>query len=265
VRFLVDPQPPDIVVRVALGDPHAHAGHPRLFDSGGTWQLHRLDDGVLFTFFSPVFGPLPYKTARVRGGADVDVRLNRRYFSGRAVDPLEYPLDELIVITALSGGLGLEIHGCGVLDADGRGYLFAGQSGAGKSTVARLWLEQPGATVLSDDRVIVRPDGAGFRIYGTPWHGEAPLASPAHARLAGVFLLRQDDHHGVRPLPRALAAARLFASSFPLFHDASAIDFSLELLDSLTGAVPCAELGFTPAGSLVDVVRCAVLGERLQN
>jgi hypothetical protein len=266
-RFVVDPCPADISVRVAFGDPHEPGAGPPVFDSGGTWRLFRAGAGRLLTFASPLLGSAPYKTALVnREGTEVDIRLNHRCFdAGQPIDPLEYPLDELIVINLLSAGRGLEIHGCGVMEADGTGYLFTGQSGAGKSTLARLWVHEPGATILSDDRVILRRDDGGYWMYGTPWHGEAPLASPARARLSHVFLLQQHVQHELRDVARPAAVARLFAASFPLFHDATALDFSLRFLDSLAREVRCSELGFAPASSLPGFVRGSVLGHRLQS
>jgi hypothetical protein len=264
--FVVEARPPDVTVQVVVGAPH-DSGSRRVFDSGGTWQLFRTDDGSVLTFRSDAFGADPYKTARMNpAGTEIEVRLNPRDFGGgRAVDALEYPLDELIVIHLLAAGRGLEIHGCGVRDADGAGYLFAGQSGAGKTTIARLWTAERGATVLSDDRVIVRQDEDGFWLHGTPWHGEAPLASPDRARLAQVFLLRQHADHELRAIPRAAAAARLFAASFPPFHDASALAFTLRFLDALTAGVPSGELGFAPAASLPGFVRCLASKHRRRN
>jgi hypothetical protein len=107
-------------------------------DSGGAWQLRESDGEFVFTFRSSIGGPAPYKIARFN-----------RAFTGRrrpagsaplsdghlsdAAYPLQYPLDELVMIHLLSQGKGVEIHGCGVLDRAGRAYLFVGQSGAGKS------------------------------------------------------------------------------------------------------------------------------------
>src|SRR5262245_45437917 len=267
-QFLIDPAPADVRVHVAVGDPVDPGLLPRLFDSGGTWRLFREADARLFEFSSPSIGPSAYKTARItRDGSAVDVVLHRRYFDvTRPMDALEYPLDELVVITRLSQGRGVEIHGCGVKDADGSGYLFAGQSGAGKSTIARLWLREPGTTILSDDRVILtRAAAGGFEMHGTPWHGDAPLASPDCVRLSRVFLLRQHAQHAAAAVPRAAAAARLFAASFPPFYDPEGLDFTLQFLDALTGEVPCLELGFTPAPSLPAFVRCAGVAQRLQN
>ena len=48
--------------------------------------------------------------------------------------------------------------------------------------------------IVSDDRVIVREAGGEWRMFGTPWHGEAALSSPASAPLDGVFLCRGRTH-----------------------------------------------------------------------
>ncbi|HYM76014.1 MAG TPA: hypothetical protein VE377_08555 [Candidatus Dormibacteraeota bacterium] len=52
----------------------------------------------------------------------------------------------------------IELHGAGIVRADGIGNLFVGHSGAGKSTTTRLWTEREDVEVLSDDRIIVRRD-----------------------------------------------------------------------------------------------------------
>ena len=71
--------------------------------------------------------------------------MRREVFGDRLpIYPLHYPLDELLMVHLLARGRGVEIHGSGIVDADGYGTLFAGQSGAGKTTMSRLWLSEPG-------------------------------------------------------------------------------------------------------------------------
>lgn len=67
---------------------------------------------------------------------------------------------------------GIFIHGIGLRDMNGKGLLFAGKSGAGKSTTARLWHKHSKVMVLNDDRIIVRKLKNSFFIYGSPWHGD---------------------------------------------------------------------------------------------
>jgi hypothetical protein len=259
--FTIEPAPPDVRVDVVARDRDESDGAREcLFDSGGPWRLYRHADGFLFRFFSSTLPSHPYKTALFSHDFSTGrVHVDRPFFAAaETIDPLEYPLDELLVISLLGQGRGIEIHGCGVIDRDGTGYLFVGPSGAGKSTIARLWLAEHGTAILSDDRVILRNDGDGLWMYGTPWHGEEPLASPRRSRLARLFFLRQHTRDDVIPVAKPDGVARLFAASFPPFHSARALDFTLEFLDRLGDCVPWSELRFRPTRALLDVVRIRV-------
>ena len=196
-----------------------------MFDSGGTWQLLRADGGLVFTCRAGTGSPAPYKVARFNEAfIEGDVRLHRAHFgAAAAVYPLQYPLDELVMIHLLSQGRGIELHGCALLDHKRRAFVFPGQSGAGKSTLARLWAERTDVTLLSDERVIVRTDGDRLTVYGTPWHGDAMLASPASGELAGRVLLKHHPTHAVVPVTEPVAAARLLACAFLPFHDARGV------------------------------------------
>jgi len=166
------------------------------FESGGLWRAFEEGAGTAFYFRTSYLGQAPYKRAwfnaeYTRG----HVLLFKRYFDADlAVYPLEYPLDELLMIHRLARGEGAEVHACGVVTADGMGRLFVGHSGAGKSTTSRLWLRQQGATVLSDDRIILRQRNGSPVMYGTPWHGDAGLAAQGSAPINQIFLLE----HGAR-------------------------------------------------------------------
>jgi hypothetical protein len=170
---------------------------------------------------------------------------------------LEYPLDELVMMHRLALGEGVEVHALGLADHDGSGYLFLGHSGAGKSTTARLWMAQPGVHLLSDDRIILREHQGKFWMYGTPWHGDAGVASPERAQLSAIFLLEQAPANEVTPLPPSKAAAELFARAFVPHYLQSGIQFTLSFLDQLTRSVPCSILRFTPTPGAVEAVRYA--------
>src|SRR6476660_9837409 len=76
----------------------------------------------------------------------------------READPLEYPLDELLIMHRLTQEKAIELHGSGIVRSNGEANLFIGHSGAGKSTTTRLWTAVEDVEVLSDDRIIVRRD-----------------------------------------------------------------------------------------------------------
>ena len=58
------------------------------------------------------------------------------------------------------------IHASGVY-YNGRGYLFSGVSGKGKTTMAGLW-DNIGAQVIHDDRLIIRSIDGVYRMFNTP-------------------------------------------------------------------------------------------------
>jgi hypothetical protein len=196
-----------------------------------------------------------YKSARFnRDFSEGEVFLHPDYFpADTPVSPLDFPLDELLMVQLLAAGRGIEMHACGVVDAQGRGLLFTGQSGDGKSTTARLWLQEPGVRVLSDDRIILRAEDGRIWMYGTPWHGDAGLAEPGRAPLCGIYVLRQGPENRLHVPHPAEMVATLVARSFLPFHNQAGLAFSLELLERVLELVACQELWFVPE---MTAVRC---------
>ena len=255
-KFLVNGDgPADVDIAVERVASMPEASSDMIFDSGGTWAL--FDDGGRFRIDckAPSFGDAPYKVAFFdRDYSAGRVLLRADVFEGSA-EPLQYPIDELLVGNLLARGRGLELHCCGIIGPDGLGRLFVGQSGAGKTTTARLWLEhRSDIEIISDDRVILRESGGGWRMYGTPWHGDAELASPTSAPLAAIYLLQQAPATRVVDINRAAAAARLFGCTFPLFYDARALAFTVDCIGRITADVPVRVLEFTPDASAIEAV-----------
>jgi hypothetical protein len=155
----------DIRVRVERFSDLDISTVPALFDSGSVWRLYDDDSGFRFDFSVPTFGHRPYKRLIV----DRDFSQAMLQISGPVFDtyttvaPLDYPLDELLITHRLTQEKAIELHGSGIVRADGIGNLFVGHSGAGKSTTTRLWTERENVEVLSDDRIIVRRDDQPFR------------------------------------------------------------------------------------------------------
>ena len=248
----------DVDIQARWSDTLPSAAGVPLFDSGGAWRLHRSDDELLFMFRSSIGGPAPYKTARFDSRMTTgEVQLYRPYFEQHPSAqplPLEYPLDELVMVHVLSQGKGVEVHGCGLLDAAGRAYVSVGQSGAGKSTFARLWIDRPGFTLLSDERVVLRTDRERIAVYGTPWQGDAHFASPSCGELAAIVFLNKAATHAITPSRRPLAAARLFSCSFLPFHSPATVDGTMTAVEAVTRTIPCFELWFAPDRSIVDLL-----------
>jgi hypothetical protein len=254
--FLVDETEANVRVGACWKDLSGTTWSEKVFDSGSVWQLYRENGSHIFRFSWPAHGNIPHKIACFNQELTCgEVYLHRPFFNlAQSVYPLAHPLDELLIINLLARGRGVEIHACGVIDPSGNGHLFAGQSGAGKSTTARLWQKQDGITVLSDDRIILRKLDGEIWMYGTPWHGDAKLAFPARAPLKRVYFLKHWQENELIPIKGTYAAARLFACSFPPFYSREGLDFTLGFLGEVTKDIPCYELRFVPDQHVVDFI-----------
>jgi hypothetical protein len=257
--FRVDVGASDINVQVEWVESLSGAAGKKLFDSGSTWRLYEKQAELCFDFRAPCFGTQPYKRLIVDPKfCRAVLQMNEDCFlDATATDPLEYPLDELLIMHRLTQEKAIELHSCGIVRADGTGNLFVGHSGAGKSTTTRLWTAREDVEVLSDDRIIVRRDDkqeGGMRMYGTPWHGEAMYASPGSAMLGRIFILEHGHGNVLTRLSPSQAVAELFARSFVPFHRHEYVDSALEFLQELVDSVPCYRYSFEPDERAVEKV-----------
>jgi hypothetical protein len=245
----------DIRLRVVEAEPPDPGVDPPLFESGGTWRVFRLGGRLLYSFRVPRPQPTVFKA----------VLIDEALLSGTLFFPrlrqlrrpsfaLAYPLDELLFQHRWAREGALEIHACGLL-VNGRAALLCGQSGAGKSTSARLWRRsRPTTRILSDDRVVLRLQRGRPVAWGTPWHGDGGFAAQAHAPLGAIFFLARGAETRATAIPPGLAAARLLARAFPPPWDGFAMRRALELVERVVKSVPCHELAFRPDRSAVREV-----------
>jgi hypothetical protein len=102
-----------------------------------------------------------------------------------------------------------------VVNYEGKGYMFLGKSGTGKSTHARLWLKyNEGSELLNDDNPVVRiendAEGNGVTcVYGSPWSGKTPCYKNEVYPLGGFVMLSQAPYNKIERLRGVRAYAAL--------------------------------------------------------
>jgi hypothetical protein len=247
----------DIEVDVRWADELHEQRIPKTFESSAIWRVFDTGDALVFDFSSPLLGSHPYKRIRVSSDfTHAEVMLSRSA-SERCgkISPLEYPACELLITNHLAHhGLGVEVHGCGLIDRDTGGHLFLGHSGAGKSTTARLWESLRAPEILSDDRIILRLHDGQLWMHGTPWHGEAAFASPKSAKINRIHILQHGRENKFSILPQARAVGEVFARCFPPFYSPAGLAGTLEFIKSSLAVVPCYEFNFLPDSSSLSAV-----------
>lgn len=107
---------------------------------------------------------------------------------------------------------------CVVLD--GKGYMFLGKSGTGKSTHSQLWIKTFGAELLNDDNPVVRiqKDGSVL-VYGMPWSGKTPCYKAVSAPLEALVRLEQGEVNSFERLYKVKAWTQIFPSCSLICQD----------------------------------------------
>jgi len=141
----------------------------------------------------------------------------------------------------------------------GEGYLFLGDSGAGKSTVIDLC---PGFEVYSDDAPILRKEGGQVLISPSPFHQLRPQRDlqkelcQQSAQLHTLFFLHKDRRVYLKDIPENVAIAALIKRHVHFFYHLSteARTEIFELIFDLCKTLPLHELHFAKDQVLSPIV-----------
>ena len=161
-----------------------------------------------------------------------------------------FPTDQVWLAPLLADRSAALLHSASVV-LDGRGLLFVGHSGAGKSTIVTLLKGR--AKILSDDRNIVRRWPDGWHMHGTWSHGDVPDVSPSAAPLRAILFLEQDKRNTViRLTDRKEVWKRLLATLIKPFTTAEWWQKELDVLEQVVREVPCYTIHFDKSDAIVD-------------
>ena len=133
---------------------------------------------------------------------------------------------------------------------NGKAFLFAGVSGAGKTTISRL--APADATLLTDEISYVRKlavpgQGEGYVGFGTPFTGElAKLGENTSAPVAAVYLLAQGPENRIEALGEAEAGRELLANMLFFAEDQEMVHCAFQAACDFVRRVPVYRLTFVP-------------------
>ena len=187
------------------------------------------------------------------------------YHDGRLVTTGSYrkmAIDNaLMVLFALATAReGTALFHAAVVSHEGKGYMFLGKSGTGKSTHARLWLRHiEGSELVNDDNPVVRigDDGRAV-VYGSPWSGKTPCYRNVSYPLGGIVLLSQAPYNKIRRLGGIEAYAALVPSISGKRWDAQIADGLHQTENTLAMNVPVWHLECLPDRAAAELCQLRV-------
>lgn len=117
----------------------------------------------------------------------------------------------------------LTLHAACV-EKDGQAVAFTGESGLGKSTRARAWVENLSAEWISGDRPAVRLEKEWSTACGVPWDGKEQIFRNVERPLKAILEVRRSESNYIRRLTKDQARQLLMQQTFvPMWDTESAI------------------------------------------
>jgi hypothetical protein len=167
-----------------------------------------------------------------------------------------YSIDSVFRIThtlLLAKEGGFLLHASSAV-RNGRAFLFAGISGAGKTTIARL--APPDATLLTDEISYVTQQNGEYFAFGTPFTGELGRAGEnLRAPIAALYLLAKGTANEIAPIEPAAAARVLLENILFFAKDDRLVKQVFEAACEFVRRVPVMRLTFAPDERVWDLIR----------
>ncbi len=191
---------------------------------------------------------------------DFDATWDPRAGHGRITQcPNPYSIDTVLRIThslVLAEEGGFLLHAASAI-RNNRAFLFAGVSGAGKTTISRL--APPDATVLTDEISYIRRAAKkrkNYVAFGTPFAGElARIGANTSAPLEALYLLVQGPENRIASISK-IDAARAIMRHVLFFAEEK--DLVAKVFDSVlefVSRVNVAQFIFTPDARAWELIR----------
>jgi hypothetical protein len=136
---------------------------------------------------------------------------------------------------------------------NGKAFLFAGVSEAGKTTISRL--APPDVTLLTDEISYVRKQEDSYVAYGTPFTGElAKLGENVSAPVAALYLLAKGSENLIEPIAPAEAARSLLANVLFFAQDEELVQAIFNAAFEFVSRVPVSRLTFVPDARVWELI-----------
>ena len=184
--------------------------------------------------------------------AEWDLTADRGYIQQ---SPNPYAIDSVLrivhtLILAKQGGF--LVHAASAIRG-GRAFLFAGVSGAGKTTISRL--APSDCTLLTDEISYVQRDGNAYRACGTPFAGElARVGENKSAPLCTLFLLEKGPENRIETVAASEAVRLLMRNILFFAEDAELVNLVFRSACEFVERVPVRRLIFVPDDRVWEMI-----------
>ena len=148
---------------------------------------------------------------------------------------------------------GILLHASCVV-VDGVAYAFSADSGVGKSTHTKLWLDKFGerAYILNDDKPAIRLIDGKLYACGTPWSGKYDISVPGIVPLGAICFVEQDTVNHIEKATVQEAVFCILSQTLRKLGEKN-MDSLLNVIEKICENVPLYKLGCDISAEAADL------------
>ena len=141
----------------------------------------------------------------------------------------------------------------------GKGNLFFGVSGTGKSTHSRLWHEfVPESDLMNDDNPVICFVDGQARVFGSPWSGKTLCYRNVDAPVGAMVRLEQAPENRIVRLEALQAYASVIAAVSTIRWNSAIMSLLVPTIERIAMNVPCYRLSCRPDREAVEICKKAI-------
>ena len=142
-----------------------------------------------------------------------------------------------------------------LVDYKGKGILFSGASGIGKSTQAKLWESHAKAEILNGDVAGICKREDGYYAYGLPWAGSSGIYRNESVKISMIVMLSKGPDNILEPMMAPMAVMNLYAQVLMHRFDPAFVDVAMGLIEEMVNKVQVYHFSCRPDKDAVMVVK----------
>lgn len=147
------------------------------------------------------------------------------------------------------------------IEWNGKAILFTAPSQTGKSTQSNLWNKNENATIINDDRVLIRNKDNVWKAYGYPSCGSSHICINRTLPIQAIVVLQQGSENKVVELSDADKIKALVSGTEVFTCNSEEIEMSIQLSKTIASEVQIIKLVCLPNDDAVDVLKTYLLKE----
>lgn len=221
------------------------------FDESIQWVPDNLDGNRELYIFNRVTRKPAYKLLADKSWNRIEVVY--RSDEKKPLNSFLSSVGEIVFRNRLLHYTGMVIHGAAI-ECEGKGIIFSGPSGIGKTTQANLWRRYKKAVMINHDRPAIRMIDQKTYVYGTLWNGSYNGCTSRIAPLRAIVLLEQHSTDSIERLEGKEALNRLMPRCFLPYNCNSDMELALSNLERILAVTPVYYLKCRPDRGAVELL-----------